>query len=119
MTVNVNGKAIEVSVTIGTFSDIVDYMRRYEPHRKMTLTKYIDLVEDPDYVLDLVVDLIFYPHAIAERRKGLLPLLSYGECFEFMVKEKDQVHAIMEMVKDAMPKPTEEEEVKEVKKKSS
>lgn len=105
MVLEIKGYTCEISVSIGTFSEIVDYMRRYESHRKMSLTKYIDQIDEEDYRLDLVVDLVYYPHAIAERKKGLIPILTYADCFEFVVNNKTKVQEIFEMVQEALPKP--------------
>jgi hypothetical protein len=112
MQVTIKGIDIEFNYSLGTFSDIVQYKKFYEPQAKVTLTEYLSKVDDENYSIDLLCDLIFYPHAIRCRNTGRNPLLTYSEVFEWVMTNLDKVGYVVNSMVDALPKIEEKEAVK-------
>ena len=105
MQVNVNGFEVNVAFNIQAFVQIAQYKKFYEPKLNMTLTKYMLLVENPDYVFDLVADLIYYPHAIQCRNVGKKPDLDYAQVAEWVLLNMDKLEELVRNVKQSIPQP--------------
>jgi hypothetical protein len=112
MQVTIKGIDIEFNYSVKTFSDIVQYKKFYEPLGKVTLTEYLSKVDDENYSIDLLCDLIYYPHAIRCRNVGKAPILSYSDIFEWVMTNLDQVGHVVNSMVDSLPKVEEKEEVK-------
>jgi len=112
MQVNIKGIDIEFNYSLGTFSDIVQYKKFYEPRLKVTLTEYLHKIDDKNYSIDLLCDLIYYPHAIRCRNVGKSPVLTYSEVFEWVMGNLDQVGYVVNSMADSLPKIEEKEAVK-------
>jgi len=90
MEIDINGNKIEIGFTIGSFSEVVTFMKFYEPEKRMTIAKYLELINDDDYVLDVVCDLIFYPYALKEKKKGLQPKIAYEDVFTWILSSPEK-----------------------------
>lgn len=121
MVLDINGIKVDINFEIRIFSEIVSYMKFYEPHKKMTLTKYLNGLDDEDYIIDLIVDLIYYPYASKERKLGNQPAMTYDDVFVWVVSNADKIALISEQLKESMPQPeevsTEKKTSRQVKKK--
>lgn len=116
MQVTINGVDIQFNYSIGTFAEIVQYKKFYEPQGKVTLTEYLSKVDDENYSIDLLCDLIFYPHAIKCRNVGKAPLLTYTDVFTWVMTNLDSVQHVVQSFAESLPKA---EPVEEVKKKTA
>jgi hypothetical protein len=103
MKLEINGHSLELSFEIRVFSEIVSYMKFYEPHKNMTLTKYLNALDDEDYIIDLIVDLVFYPYASRERKQGKIPAMTYDDIFVWVVSNPEKIKEITENLKESMP----------------
>jgi hypothetical protein len=115
MKIDINGIEVSLNFEIEIFSEIVRYMKFYEPQRKMSLTKYLNLLDDDDYIIDIICDLIYYPYAMSQKNKGLIVELNYDQVFGWLIKNTDKIKEFSTMLAESMPQP---EEGKEVKKKT-
>jgi hypothetical protein len=105
MLLNINGVEVEVQFNIQAFVQIAQYKKFYEPKLNMTLTKYMLLVENPDYVFDLIADLIYYPHAIRSKNVGKKPELEYPQVAEWVLLNMDKLEELVRNVKQSIPQP--------------
>lgn len=111
MKVTINEVEIEFNYSLRTFNDIVQYKKFYEPMGKVTLTEYLSKVDDENYSIDLLCDLIFYPHAIYCRNVGKAPLLTYGDVFEWVMTNLESVKHVVNTFAESLPKPELKEDV--------
>jgi len=110
MEIIINGVKIEIGFTIGSFSEVVTFMKFYEPEKRMTIAKYLGLINDDDYVLDVVCDLIYYPYALREKRKGTQPAIGYEDVFTCILSSPEKVKELSAMIAESMPKPEKKSE---------
>lgn len=115
MKVTINGIDIEFNFSIGTFSEIVQYKKFYEPMGKVTLTEYLSKVDDENYSIDLLCDLIYYPYAIKCRNVGRPPILTYTDVFTWVMTNLDSVQHVVKSFEESLPKA---ESIEEEKKKT-
>lgn len=87
------------------FVDIVDYKKRYEPHDKVTLTRYLQNVVSEDYGIDTVIDILFYPYAIKVKRQGLQPELTYRDVAVHVAKNPEIVEQVISDLVASLPEP--------------
>lgn len=111
MKITIKGIDIEYNYSLKTFNDIVQYKKFYEPQGKVTLTEYLMKVDDENYSVDLLCDLIFYPHAIYCRNVGKQPLLTYGDVFEWVMTNLESVGHVVNTFKESLPNAEQKEEV--------
>lgn len=113
MQITIKGIEIEFNFSIGALSDIVQYKKFYEPNDKVTLTQYLSRIDNSDYSIDNLCDLIYYAHAIKSRNVGKTPVLSYSDVAEWVLTNMNTVGHVINNYIESLPQP----EVKEVTKK--
>lgn len=116
MILEIKETTVEVKFSIGTFAQIAEYKKRYEPELNMSLGKYMTLISDHNYQLDAVIDIIYYPHVMERKAKGLLPKFTYADVFEFVATNQKALEDIGEELQNSMPSDTKETKKKAVKK---
>lgn len=115
MLVEIKGVNLRAEFSIETFVDIVEYKKRYEPHDKVTLTQYLQMVTDEERAIDTVCDLLYYPHAIKFRKQGLAPQLEWKDVAVFIATNQDVVQEIIRDLVDSLPEPEAETKKKPLK----
>jgi hypothetical protein len=105
MIVEINGIPLQADFSIGTFVDIVEYKNRYEPHDKVTLSKYLTMVTDEERSIDTVCDLLYYPYAVRQRKMGLAPVITWRDVAVHILTNTDLVGAILKDLADSLPEP--------------
>ena len=117
MQVTIKGIDVEFNFSIGSISDIVQYKKFYEPHDRVTLTQYLSRIDNEDYSIDNLCDMIFYAHAIKCRNVGKSPQITYSDVTEWIFQNLNQVSHVINHYSESLPKPEDKQEV-EVKKKT-
>lgn len=117
MQVNIKGIDIEFNFSIGAITEIVQYKKFYEPHDRVTLTQYLSRIDNEDYSIDNLCDMIFYAHAIKCRNVGKQPQISYADVSEWIFQNLNQVSHVINSYSESLPRPEDKSEV-EVKKKT-
>lgn len=107
MLIEVKEVALKASFTVETFVDIVEYKKRYEPHDKVTLTQYLNMVVDEDRAIDTVCDVLFYPHAIKMRKAGVKPLLEWRDVAVYLATNTKVVNEVIQDLIQSLPEPEE------------
>lgn len=102
---------INFNFSIGSLTEIVQYKKFYEPHDKVTLTQYLSRVDNEDYSIDILCDLIFYAHAIRYRNTGRQPILTYSDVTEWVFTNLGKFEHIVNQYTDSLPKPEVKQEV--------
>lgn len=103
MQVTIKDIDIEFNFSIGAITEIVQYKRFYEPHDKVTLTQYLSRIDNEDYSIDNLCDLIYYAHAIRQRNVGLQPKLSYSEVSEWLFSNLSTVEHVVNSFTASLP----------------
>jgi hypothetical protein len=108
MLVEVKGISLKADFSMETFIDIVDYKKRYEPHDKISLTRYLQQVTDDNYAMDTVIDLLYYPYAMRVRKQGLLPDINYKDVALHIASNLNLVEEIIADLVASLPDVKEE-----------
>lgn len=118
MQVKIKDIDIDFNFSIGHLSDIVQYKKFYEPHDRVTLTQYLSRIDNEDYSIDNLCDLIFYAHAIRSRNVGKQPSLTYAEVAEWVLMNAGSVQHVIKSYTESLPQPQNQEvaKKKEIKK---
>lgn len=111
MQVTIKGIDIEFNFSIGHLTEIVQYKKFYEPQDKVTLTQYLSRIDDENYSIDNLCDLIYYAHAIRCRNVGKVPQLVYSDVVEWVLMNTGQVEHVIKRYTESLPKPELKEEV--------
>lgn len=105
MLVTIKGIDVEFNFSIGAITEIVQYKKFYEPHDRVTLTQYLSRIDNKDYSIDNLCDLIYYAHAIKCRNVGKQPQLTYGDVTEWVFTNVNQVSHVVNSYVESMPQP--------------
>lgn len=112
MQVKIKDIDIEFNFSIGHITDIVQYKRFYEPHDKVTLTQYLSRIDNQDYAIDNLCDLIYYAHAIRSRNVGKQPALTYADVAEWVLTNAGSVEHVIKSYTESLPQPNGQEVAK-------
>ena len=112
MQVKIKDIDIEFNFSIGHITDIVQYKRFYEPHDKVTLTQYLSRIDNQDYAIDNLCDLIYYAHAIRSRNVGKQPVLTYADVAEWVLMNAGAVEHVIKSYTESLPQPQGQEVAK-------
>ena len=108
MLVEIKGISLKADFSVETFVDIVEYKKRYEPHDKVTLTQYLQMVTDDERSVDTVCELLYYPHAIKMRKLGMMPKIEYKDVAVHLIKNAGLVNEIIQDLVQSLPEPEQE-----------
>lgn len=111
MQVTIKDIEINFNFSIGSLTEIVQYKKFYEPHDKVTLTQYLSRVDNEDYLIDNLCDLIFYAHAIKYRNQGRQPVLTYSDVTEWVFMNLNTFQHVVNKYTDSLPKPEVKQDV--------
>lgn len=103
---------INFNFSIGSITEIVQYKKFYEPHDRVTLTQYLSRIDDENYSIDNLCDLIYYAHAVKYRNSGKQPSLTYSDITEWVFANLGQVEHVVNSYTESLPKPDQKEAVK-------
>lgn len=112
MLVTIKDVDIEFNFSIGAITEIVQYKKFYEPHDRVTLTQYLSRIDNSDYSIDNLCDLIYYAHAIKCRNVGKQPSITYSDVSEWIFTNLNQVSHVIHKYTESLPQMEEKEEVK-------
>lgn len=104
MQVTIKDIEVNFNFSIGQLTEIVQYKKFYEPHDKVTLTQYLSRIDNSDYSIDNLCDLIFYAHAIKYRNQGKQPVLTYSDVTEWVFMNLGEVSHVINHYTESLPK---------------
>jgi hypothetical protein len=104
---------IEADFSIRLIADIARYQKFYEPQIAKSFQQWVFSLEDESEMLDTVVNLLFYKHAIEWRKKGMTPLLEWGEVAEWVLANQDEAQTVFKGFLDSAVSTEQTNEVKE------
>ena len=107
MLIEIKGISLKAEFSIETIVDIVEHKKRYEPHDKVTLTKYLTMVTDEERAVDTVCDLLYYPHAVKMKSMGLMPQLTWKDVAVHIAKNPALVVEVIQDLMATLPEPEE------------
>ena len=110
MQVTINAVDIEFNFSIRSINEIVQYKKFYEPQDRVTLTQYLSRIDDENYSVDNLCDMIYYAHAVKSRNVGKQPALAYSDVVEWVLMHIGEVQHILKNYTESLPQaqPTEE-----------
>jgi hypothetical protein len=109
MQVTINGTEIEFNFSIRSINDIVQYKKFYEPQDRVTLTQYLSRIDDENYSIDNLCDMIYYAHAIKSRNVGKQPVINYADVLEWILSHMGDVQHILKNYTESLPQSEEGE----------
>jgi hypothetical protein len=117
MQVTINGVDIEFNFSIRSINEIVQYKKFYEPQDRVTLTQYLSRIDDENYSVDNLCDMIYYAHAVKFRNVGKQPVLVYSDVVEWVLMHMGEVQHILKNYTESLPQAQPSEEKAPAKKK--
>jgi hypothetical protein len=109
MQVTINGIDIEFNFSIRSINEIVQYKKFYEPHDRVTLTQYLSRIDDENYSIDNLCDMIFYAHAVKFRNIGKQPVINYADVLEWILSHMGEVQHVLKNYTESLPQSDEAE----------